>query len=113
MEWKSNPCGPSLPSPPPSPTHRVNCSFYFKIGACRHGEKCSRKHVKPTYSQTMLVSNVYQNPAHDATCTLNTAQLQEHFDLFYEDFFIGLAKFGEIEEMNVCDNVGDHLVGST
>lgn len=23
-----------------------------------------------------------------------------------------LAKYGEIEEMNVCDNVGDHLVGN-
>lgn len=23
-----------------------------------------------------------------------------------------LAKFGEIEEMVVCDNVGDHLVGN-
>ena len=22
-----------------------------------------------------------------------------------------MAKYGEIEEMNVCDNVGDHLVG--
>ena len=30
---------------------RVNCSFYFKIGACRHGERCSRLHNKPTFSQ--------------------------------------------------------------
>jgi len=21
---------------------KVNCPFYFKIGACRHGDKCSR-----------------------------------------------------------------------
>ena len=56
-------------------------------------------------------------------------ELQEDFDLFFEDIFMGkleleeidcvlineiveLAKYGEIEEMNVCDNVGDHLVGS-
>ncbi|UZO15064.1 uncharacterized protein OCT59_006500 [Rhizophagus irregularis] len=25
---------------------KVNCSFYFKIGACRHGDRCSRKHNK-------------------------------------------------------------------
>ncbi|KAJ3089214.1 hypothetical protein HK102_006916 [Quaeritorhiza haematococci] len=91
---------------------KVNCSFYFKIGACRHGDRCSRKHVKPTFSQTILVSNVYQNPAHDSMCTLTEDQLQEHFDLFFEDFFVELAKYGEIEEMNVCDNVGDHLVGN-
>ncbi|KAJ3394817.1 Splicing factor U2AF 26 kDa subunit [Lobulomyces angularis] len=42
----------------------------------------------------------------------NEQQLQEHFDLFFEDLFIELAKFGEIEELNVCDNVGDHLVGN-
>ena len=26
---------------------KVNCSFFFKIGACRHGEKCTRLHYKP------------------------------------------------------------------
>ncbi|KAI9102451.1 hypothetical protein DFS34DRAFT_609205 [Phlyctochytrium arcticum] len=91
---------------------KVNCSFYFKIGACRHGDRCSRKHVKPTFSQTVLLSNVYQNPAHEANCPLSEPQLQEHFDLFFEDIFVELAKYGEIEEMNVCDNVGDHLVGN-
>jgi splicing factor U2AF subunit len=39
-------------------------------------------------------------------------ELQQDFDLFFEDIFMELAKYGEIEEMNVCDNVGDHLVGS-
>lgn len=45
---------------------RVNCSFYFKIGACRHGERCSRIHNKPTFSQTILLSNLYQNPQNNA-----------------------------------------------
>ncbi|KAJ3161272.1 Splicing factor U2AF 26 kDa subunit [Geranomyces variabilis] len=91
---------------------KVNCSFYFKIGACRHGDRCSRKHVKPSFSQTVLLSNVYQNPAHEATCSMTETELQDHFDLFWEDIYVELAKYGEIEEMNVCDNVGDHLVGN-
>lgn len=92
---------------------KVNCSFYFKIGACRHGEKCSRKHVKPAFSPAILIPNVYLNPAHDPSCNLTAEQLQRHFDLFYEDFFVELAsKYGEIEEMHVCDNVGDHLIGN-
>ena len=41
---------------------KVNCSFYFKIGACRHGEKCSKVHNKPTFSQTVLLKNLYLNP---------------------------------------------------
>ncbi|KAG1438578.1 hypothetical protein G6F56_012600 [Rhizopus delemar] len=89
---------------------KVNCSFYFKIGACRHGDRCSRKHVKPTFSQTLLIANMYKNPAHDPTFQMANIQLQEDFDLFYEDVFTELARFGEIEEMVVCDNVGDHLV---
>ncbi|XP_001112161.4 splicing factor U2AF 26 kDa subunit isoform X5 [Macaca mulatta] len=59
---------------------KVNCSFYFKIGACRHGDRCSRLHNKPTFSQEVFT------------------ELQE--------------KYGEIEEMNMCDDLGDHLVGN-
>ncbi|KAI8053340.1 hypothetical protein BDF22DRAFT_684015 [Syncephalis plumigaleata] len=91
---------------------KVNCSFYFKIGACRHGERCSRKHVKPNFSQTILIANFYQNPALDPNCKLDAEQLQAHFDLFYEDIFMEFCKYGEVEDMRVCDNVGDHLVGN-
>lgn len=40
---------------------------------------------------------------------------------FYSQFFIlrikidifkNIFQYGEIEEMNVCDNLGDHLVGN-
>jgi splicing factor U2AF subunit len=54
----------------------------------------------------MLLPNMYLNPAHDPSCTLNAEQLQNHFDLFYEDLFIELAKYGQIEELKVCDNIG-------
>lgn len=92
---------------------KVNCSFYYKIGACRHGETCSRKHVKPQYSPTILLPNMYKNPAHDVACSLTDAQLQAHFDLFYEDIFTELSlKYGYIEDMLVCDNLGDHLMGN-
>jgi splicing factor U2AF subunit len=40
---------------------KVNCPFYFKIGACRHGEKCVRIHTKPTVSRTILFPHLYQN----------------------------------------------------
>jgi len=31
---------------------------------------------------------------------------------FFEDVFEELDKFGEIEKLNVCDNLADHLVGN-
>ncbi|CDZ98228.1 rna-binding domain-containing protein [Phaffia rhodozyma] len=91
---------------------RVNCSFYYKIGACRHGDRCSRRHQKPVHSQTILLSNVYQNPGLDPQCTLTDEELQDDFDAFYEDMFMELAQFGNLLEIHICDNVGDHLVGN-
>ena len=93
---------------------RVNCSFYLKIGACRHGDKCSRKHIKPQFSQTILLANVYNNPAHalEGGSKMSKEELQRDFDRFYEDFYIELCKLGHVQEVHVCDNVGDHLMGN-
>ena len=39
--------------------------------------------------------------------------MQEHYDNFFEDVFVECEdKYGQVEEMNVCDNLGDHLVGN-
>ncbi|KAK8088385.1 splicing factor U2AF 23 kDa subunit [Apiospora hydei] len=93
---------------------KVNCSFYYKIGACRHGDRCSRKHVKPSYSQTILLPSMYQNPAHDTKShnRLTAEQCANHFDAFYEDLWCELCKYGELEELVVCDNTNDHLIGN-
>lgn len=29
---------------------------------------------------------------------------------FYEDLFEELSKYGEIESLNICDNLADHMV---
>ncbi|XP_072979814.1 splicing factor U2af small subunit B-like [Typha angustifolia] len=97
---------------------RVNCPFYFKIGACRHGDRCSRLHNKPTISPTLLLSNMYHRPdmitpGIDAQGQpIEPQKLQEHFEDFYEDIFEELNKFGEIESLNVCDNLADHMIGN-
>ena len=98
----------------------MNCSFYFKIGACRHGDRCSRIHNKPTFSQTIVLQNLYINPqnsaktadgSHMAGQAVSDEEMQEHYDNFFEEVFVECEdKYGEIEEMNVCDNLGDHLV---
>lgn len=101
---------------------KVNCSFYFKIGACRHGEKCSKVHNKPTFSQTVLLKNLYVNPLSSSATpadrlilqNMNEEELQQHFDDIFEELFIEMeAKYGEIEEMNICDNLSEHLAGNT
>ncbi|XP_010690014.2 splicing factor U2af small subunit B [Beta vulgaris subsp. vulgaris] len=97
---------------------RVNCPFYFKIGACRHGDRCSRLHTKPSISPTLLLSNMYQRPdmitpGVDAQGNpIDPRKIQEHFEDFYEDLFEELCKYGEIESLNICDNLADHMVGN-
>merc|ERR1712224_282302 len=98
---------------------RVNCPFYYKIGACRHGSKCSRQHNRPSASPTVLLPNLYQHPALQADrgpdglpLPVGANFMQLHFSDFFEDIFDELTKYGDIEQMNVCDNLGDHLVGS-
>ncbi|KAL7010376.1 hypothetical protein EMMF5_000400 [Cystobasidiomycetes sp. EMM_F5] len=39
-------------------------------------------------------------------------EAKEYFETFYEDVFCELVKFGNLLEMHVCDNVGDHLIGN-
>eukprot|EP00249_Psilotum_nudum_P019978 c27507_g1_i1 orf=325-1254(+) len=97
---------------------RVNCPFYFKIGACRHGDRCSRLHNRPSISPTILLSNMYQRPDMMAPGMEPQSQnndprkVQEHFEDFYEDLFEELSKYGELESLNVCDNLADHMVGN-
>jgi splicing factor U2AF subunit len=42
----------------------------------------------------------------------NLVEAVNHFEDFYEEVFTELAKFGELEEMVVADNIGEHLIGS-
>lgn len=35
-----------------------------------------------------------------------------HFEDFYEEVFLELVKYGEIKDLIVCDNLGDHLIGN-
>merc|ERR1719242_1880886 len=37
---------------------------------------------------------------------------QEHVEAFYEEVFLELANYGEIEDMVVLDNVSDHMLGN-
>lgn len=93
---------------------RYTCGFYKKIGACRHGEKCSKKHIKPATSETILLPNLYQNPKLNKNEgeSLNPRQLEEYFDHFYQDIFIKFSELGVVTNLVVCENENHHLNGN-
>lgn len=126
---------------------KVNCPFYFKIGACRHADRCSRIHHRPAFSQTILIKHIYNHPIREAELNLlasgqdrstasaniihattkknnesksksssssiqiDSTKAMEDFLIFFEDFYMELSKFGPIECLHICDNIGDHMVG--
>lgn len=105
---------------------KVNCPFYFKIGACRHADRCSRLHHRPAFSPTILIKHIYRHPIREAELRASTAtdkeersklevvdkaKAMEDFLQFFENMYEELGKFGRIEALHVCDNLGDHMIG--
>jgi hypothetical protein len=52
------------------------CSFFLKTGACRYGAKCSKIHLRPSQSTTLLIRHFYE-PLGTATKHLNDAEDEE------------------------------------
>ena len=84
----------------------LNDTFYVFLftGACTHGDRCSRIHNKPTFSQTVLLSNLYINPQNSAKtadgshlANVTNEEMQEHYDNFFEDVFVECEdKYGQV-----------------
>eukprot|EP00435_Cladocopium_sp_Y103_P046380 s337_g13.t1 len=98
---------------------RVNCPFYFKIGACRNGDQCNRLHNRPTMSQTLLLSHMYPNTPESLALANDEPwdddmydRAQAHLEAFYVEVFLELANYGEIEDLVVVDNLCDHMIGN-
>ena len=70
-------------------------------------------------SQTIMFKHLYQNPpaaiAFAEGSKVNDDDLKDalkHFEQFYEEIFVELSKYGELKELCVVDNLGDHLIGN-
>uniref|UniRef100_A0A8D2GBP4 C3H1-type domain-containing protein n=1 Tax=Theropithecus gelada TaxID=9565 RepID=A0A8D2GBP4_THEGE len=74
-------------------TYLTHCSFYFKVGACRHGDRCSRLHRNPTFSQTIALLNISRNPQNSSQsadglrCAVSGVEMQEHCDECFEEIY--------------------------
>lgn len=97
---------------------KVNCPFFFKIGACRHGDTCSRQHHKPPFSETLIIHHMWNNPMVNLMNTygnlskVNKEDQQQSLDDFYEELFEECKKYGKLEDIQVCENLGDHMIGN-
>lgn len=58
----------------------------------------------------MLLPHLYMAPTPDPTQP--PVDPEEAFEDFYEEILEELMKFGEIEELHVLENLGDHMFGN-
>jgi len=63
-------------------------------------------HMYPNIPESLMIANDedWNNEVY--------ARAQEHVEAFYEEVFLELANYGEIEDLVVVDNVSDHMVGN-
>lgn len=100
----------------------ANCPFFLKTGACRFGDRCSRKHVYPTSSPTMVIRGMFttfgmeqsRRDDYDVDASLEHSEedLQESFLEFYHDVLPELKSVGKVVQFKVSCNYEPHLKGN-
>jgi len=93
----------------------VNCAFFAKMGACRYGAMCKKNHHRPGFSPCLQIDHMYGNPVAAAQGTnvdIPKEVLQQHFDEFFDDVYNEMKAFGNIEQLNILANLGDHMMGN-
>ncbi|XP_078613372.1 uncharacterized protein LOC144883038 isoform X2 [Branchiostoma floridae x Branchiostoma japonicum] len=125
-EWH-NPMAPadySAGGEVPAPTGRAaeDCPFFQKTGACRFGDRCSRKHTRPDSSTTLLIAGMFATFALDQTqrddfdetmyLEYGEDELYKDFIEFYNDTLPEFRTLGRVVQFKVCCNHEPHLRGN-
>lgn len=67
-------------------------------------------------SPTILLPNLYQSPKWkvdaEGKSLATDEEEKEALEEFYMDMWEELAKFGDVEQVYVCENLGEHLIGN-
>lgn len=95
------------------------CLRHAHIRACRHGDRCSRLHNKPTISQTILIPNMYQNPVLNAPLGPDGIPVQvapdevmEHYEVCVDrqhSCLLGVCGCGGVGRPVLATRRGAHL----
>ncbi|XP_061266560.1 U2 small nuclear ribonucleoprotein auxiliary factor 35 kDa subunit-related protein 2-like [Bos javanicus] len=101
---------------------RANCPFYSKTGACRFGDRCSRKHNFPTSSPTLLIKSMFttfgmeqcgrDDYDPDANLEYSEEEIYQQFLDFYDDVLPEFKNMGKVIQFKVSCNLEPHLRGN-
>ncbi|CAN9507180.1 unnamed protein product [Ophioblennius macclurei] len=100
----------------------ANCPFFLKTGACRFGDRCSRKHTYPTSSPTLMVRGMFTTFGMeqsrrddydiDACLEHSEEELHESFVDFYHDVLPEFKSIGKVVQFKISCNYEPHLRGN-
>ncbi|XP_051967498.1 U2 small nuclear ribonucleoprotein auxiliary factor 35 kDa subunit-related protein 2 [Xyrauchen texanus] len=116
--WKN----PDAPKDHGTEKDKANCPFFLKTGACRFGDRCSRKHDHPTCSTTMMVRGMFvtfgmsqsrrDDYDTDASLEYSEEEVHQQFLDFYEDVLPEFKNAGRVVQFKVSCNFEPHLRGN-
>ncbi|XP_077482549.1 U2 small nuclear ribonucleoprotein auxiliary factor 35 kDa subunit-related protein 2-like [Stigmatopora argus] len=100
----------------------ANCPFFLKTGSCRFGDRCSRKHVYPSTSPTLMIRAMFKTYSMeqsrrddydvDASLEYGEEELHESFTEFYHDVLPEFRTIGKVIQFKVSCNYEPHLRGN-
>ncbi|XP_039513557.1 U2 small nuclear ribonucleoprotein auxiliary factor 35 kDa subunit-related protein 2 [Pimephales promelas] len=118
VPWKN----PDAPKDYGTEKDRANCPFFLKTGACRFGDRCSRKHEHPISSTTLMVRAMFvtfgmeqsRRDDYDTDASLEYCEeeTQQQFLDFYEDALPEFKNAGKVVQFKVSCNFEPHLRGN-
>uniref|UniRef100_A0A8C0E339 Uncharacterized protein n=1 Tax=Balaenoptera musculus TaxID=9771 RepID=A0A8C0E339_BALMU len=101
---------------------RANCPFYSKTGACRFGDRCSRKHNFPASSPTLLIKSMFttfgmeqcrwDDYDPDASLEYSEEETYQQFLDFYDSVLPEFKNVGKVVQFKVSCNLEPHLRGN-
>ncbi|XP_026862709.2 U2 small nuclear ribonucleoprotein auxiliary factor 35 kDa subunit-related protein 2 [Electrophorus electricus] len=116
--WKN----PDAPADYGTEKDKANCPFFLKTGACRFGDRCSRKHDHPVSSSTLMVRGMFvtfgmeqsrrDDYDTDASLEYSEEELHQQFLDFYEDVLPEFRNAGKVIQFKVSCNFEPHLRGN-
>lgn len=93
-----------------------NCSFFYKVGACRNETNCIKKHIIPNLSTTIIFKNFYKKekilPIFLLSNNFEGYNENKFIEIIYEEIYLFFKNFGLITEIYICSNSGPHLSGN-
>lgn len=103
---------------PKKELEKLNCLAFERTGVCIKGDHCNKIHRNTGFSRCLVFHHIYPDPdlfikmLPDGVLEISDTQKQNILDAFYLDMYIGLNRFGILDDMLIAGNQTDCQSGN-